>query len=148
MQDKDFRLSQIWRQNSIPVLYLQGKGASLLLRLPYAVGNREWIKGDGRKNPVWEKDQKCWQIPKAWFERIIRQSLARHRKIYVVQPFNPNEKCAPACWNAVGAECECSCMGKNHGSGNPVGKWHVVSETLAVRWGSNDYSCRLLTPNT
>lgn len=145
MNDKDPRLLQIWNQKSIPVVYRRGKGSPLLLRLPYAEDNRTWLKNEHRNDPEWLKDQKCWQAPKAWFERIIRQALVRYRRTYVIQPFNPHEKCAPACWNAVGAECECSCMGANHGSGNPVGKWHIVSETLAVKWGPKQYSCRLLT---
>lgn len=35
-------------------------------------------------------------------------------------------------------------MGQNHGSGNPQGKWHIVSETFAVKWKEREYSCRLL----
>jgi len=146
VNDKDPRLLQIWNQKAIPVLYRRGKGLPLFLRLPYANDNRTWLKDEHKKEPEWLKDQKCWQVPKAWFEGIIRQALTRYQKIYVIQPFNAQEKCAPACWNAVGAECECSCMGANHGSGDPIGKWHVVSETLAVRWGPKQYSCRLLTP--
>ena len=146
MTDKDSRLLQIWDQSATPVLYRRGTGHPLLVRLPFAAGNRAWLKGERRKDPIWHKAEKYWEVPKAWFEALIRQALARYKRVYVIQPFNPQEKCAPACWNAVGAECECSCMGENHGSGNPAGKWHVVSETLAVKQGPKQYSCRLLTP--
>ena len=146
MNDKDTRLLQIWNQKLIPVLYRREKGMPLLLRLPYAEDNRAWLKNEHKNQPEWLKDKKCWQVPKAWFERIIRRALVRFGRIYVIQPFNAQEKCAPACWNATGAECECSCIGANHGSSNPVGKWHIVSEALAVNWGPKQYSCRLLTP--
>ena len=146
MNKKDPRLLHIWGQKEIPVLYRPGSGKLLLVRLPYAVTNRPWLKGDHRNQPEWVAEHKCWQTPKAWFEDIVKRSLGKYRRIYVIQPFNTQEKCAPACWNALGAECECSCMGANHGSGNPSGKWHIVSETLAVQWGEKQYSCRLLVP--
>lgn len=144
--DKDPRLLEIWNQTSIPVLYRSGKGSPLLVRLPFSPQNRAWLKGDRSRDPIWHKSEKYWRVPKAWFEALIKEALIKYKKVYVIQPFNPMEKCAPACWHAVGAECECSCMGSNHGSGNPAGKWHVVSDTLAVSWGPKQYSCRLLTP--
>lgn len=148
MDKKDPRLIQIWKQNQIPVVYRPERGKPLLVRLPYAPTNRQWLKGDHRNQPDWIAEQKYWQTPKAWFEDIVKRALCRYGQIYVIQPFNAQEKCAPACWNALGVECECSCMGANHGSGNPVGKWHIVSETLAVSWGEKQYSCRLLIPAT
>ncbi|WP_438480858.1 hypothetical protein [Oleiharenicola lentus] len=35
-------------------------------------------------------------------------------------------------------------MGENHGTGNPVGCWHVVTETFAVEWSERKYACRLM----
>lgn len=146
VDEKDPRLLQIWNQQLVPVLYRRGKGVPLLVRLPFAKDNRGWLKAEHRNDPEWVKEQKYWQTPKSWFEGIIKNALLRYKSIYVIQPFNPDEKCAPACWHALGAECECSCMGANHGSGEPLGRWHVVSETLAVKWGPKQYSCRLLKP--
>ena len=146
MDKRDPRLLQIWSQTQIPVVFRSGKSKPLLVRLPFAQGNQIWLKSDHRIQPDWHPKQKCWQIPKSWFEDVIRRSLKRYARIYVIQPFSPQQKCAPACWHAIGAACECSCMGANHGSGNPDGKWHVVSETFAVRWDAREYSCRLLNP--
>jgi hypothetical protein len=143
--DHDPKLRRIWGQGRIPVVLRRGKGEPLRVRLPYAEANRAWLRGENRNKPQWNPRFKCWETPKSWFENLIRRALWIYESIYVIQPFNDNEKCAPACWNALGVECECSCMGKNHGSGNPQGKWHVVSDTLAVRWGPRQYSCRLLT---
>jgi hypothetical protein len=53
-------------------------------------------------------------------------------------------KCAPACLYAVGYHCECSCMGANHGTGHPGGRWHEVSDTFAFNWGPKQYACRLI----
>lgn len=141
---RDPQLRKVWWQTLVPVVYRQGHGKPLLVRLPFAETNREWLRNDKRNKPHWDPQYKCWEVPKAWFENLIRRLTHRFGSVYVVQPFNTNEKCAPACWNAVGIECECSCMGRNHGSSNPEGKWHVVSNTLAVQWGTKQYSCRLI----
>ena len=125
----------------------QGKSKPLLVKLPYSPNNKEWLKDERRNNPKWIPDYKCWEIPKSWFEEVVKKSIEKFGSSYVVQPYYTQQKCAPACWNAVGIECECSCMGQNHGTGNPVGKWHIVSETCAVNWGEKQYSCRLILPN-
>jgi hypothetical protein len=93
----------------------------------------------------WDNRYKCWLPPRSRFNDLIKRSTEEFGSIYVIQPFRTEEKCAPACWNALGADCECSCMGRNHGSGNPEGKWHVVADTFAVCWGDREYACRLLT---
>jgi len=144
MDQRDPKLLQVWSQTAIPVVFHR-KSKPLLIRLPFARTNRDWLKGDHRNQPEWLSSLKCWETPKSWFEDVIRRGLQKYGRVYVIQPFSAQQKCAPACWNAVGAECECSCMGANHGSGDPAGKWHVVSETFAVRWETREYSCRLLT---
>jgi len=136
-------LLRAWRQQSIPVLFRSGKAKPLLLRLPYAKDNRDWLHSDKRRNSLWNEQYKCWETPRARFDELIEKALARFKRVYVIQPVRRDQKCAPACWQAQGYECECSCMGNNHGSGSPSGDWHVVSETLAVQWGEKEYSCRL-----
>jgi hypothetical protein len=62
----------------------------------------------------------------------VDRSLAKYSKVYIIQPYREHEKCAPACQNAIGHECQCSCMGLYHGAGND-GSWFEVSETFATR---------------
>jgi len=144
MERQDPKLHEIWAQKTIPVVYRQGKSKPILLRLPYADNNRDWLKGEHKRDPKWTPKFKCWETPKSWFDDIIRRTLKRFGRVYVIQPYQEHQKCAPACWKATGFECECSCMGENHGSGNPAGKWHVVSETFAVQWNAREYACRLI----
>lgn len=146
MSDGDQSLRRIWNQTAIPVVLRGGSVAPLVVRVSFASDNREWLRDERRTKPQWIVQHKAWSIPKTWFEDTIRRALERYGKVYVIQPFRVNEKCAPACWHATGALCECSCMGANHGSGDPAGKWHVVSETFAVKVGPKEYSCRLLRP--
>jgi hypothetical protein len=139
----DIRLRKVWNQNGIPVILRRDSGL-LRLRLPFSNDNRNWLQSFGRTHPVWDKEKRCWETPKSWFNDLVRRSLEKYNKLYVIQPFRVQEKCAPACWNAEGHECNCSCMGENHGQGKMAG-WLVISDTFATRWHDTEIACRLLT---
>jgi hypothetical protein len=131
------RLVAVWQQQNIPVAWRSGgKGQPLLAKLPYRPDNRAWISSIGRNRPQWNAANKYWEIPKSWFNALVDRSLQRFGSIYVVQPFREQEKCAPACMNAKGHECQCSCMGANHGAGND-GSWferRYIARLSVLRW--------------
>jgi hypothetical protein len=124
------RLRRIWNQQVIPVLLRRGRGHRLRLRLPYDSGNRAWIRRERRANPEWDEQR--------------RFCLEKFGKVYIIQPYREQERCAPACWNALGDECQCSCMGEYHGMHSPAGQWKTVSDTFAVSWGDQALACRLV----
>ncbi len=158
MDAQDPRLRQIWEQQSVPVIFRQQQPSRVLIRLPFAaeVGaghrrarafsadNAKWLRGEHRHIPKWIPQFKCWKTPVSWFNDLIEQCLRRFGRVYVVQLHREQQKCAPACWNAVGFDCECSCMGAGHGAGHPGGRWYEVSDTFAYEWGPRKYACRLL----
>lgn len=144
MLTNEEKIKAIWRQNTIPVIFRKGKGHPLMLRLPYKEGNRAWLKNNRRNEPTWNKEKKCWDIPKSWFNDTVERCLRRFSKLYIIQPYREQEKCAPACWNAKGHECNCSCMGANHGA-EAEGNFFVVNDTFAVKWGDSQLASRLLT---
>lgn len=140
-------LKRIWNQARIPVVLRRaGKGKRLRVRLPYAETNRQWLQNGRRISPAWIAGPKYWELPKAWFNEFVERSLVRYGKVYIIQPYREQEKCAPACMNATGHECQCSCMGAHHGAGND-GSWFEVSDTFATRWGQEEIAYRLLTAN-
>jgi len=138
-------IERVWHQKMIPVVYRDGGSKPLLLRLPYAQGNYAWLRDNNRRKPEWDTKYKCWHTPKSWFNDIVDRCLFRFGKIYVIQPYREQEKCAPACWTAKGHECQCSCMGANHGSQNPAGVWFIASDAFAIKWHAQELACRLLT---
>lgn len=139
------RLRKIWRQTVVPVIYRQGKGKPLLIKLPYDSENKAWLQDGRRRKPKWNPQFKCWETPKAWFNDIVNRCLKAFGSVHIVQPYREQEKCAPACWNATGHECQCSCMGANHGSNSSGSKWLVVSDAFATRWHERELACRLMT---
>jgi hypothetical protein len=137
-------LKYVWEQERIPVVLRRtGKGLHLRIRLPYAETNRQWLQNGRRTRPVWIASEKYWELPKAWFNDFVERSLVKYGNVYIIQPYREQEKCSPACQNAVGHECQCSCMGLYHGAGND-GSWFEVSDTFATRWGDQELACRLL----
>jgi hypothetical protein len=143
-ESHDQHLAAIWRQKKIPVVFRRERPAPLLVKLPYAPNNRDWLRDDRHNIPDWNDQYKAWETPQAWFERNVRLCLRRYGACYVIQLYREKQVCAPACWNAQGIHCECTCMGENHGTGQPGGRWYEIDETLAVSWGVQRYSCRLV----
>ena len=146
MQEVDqARLKVVWSQSHVPVVLRRGgKGEKLRIKLPYSIDNRIFLQSLGRHNPVWVADQHCWETPKSWFNDFVGKALERYRSLYIIQPYREQEVCARACMEASGHECNCSCMGLNHGSGMH-GAWFEVADTFATRWGNRQLACRLLT---
>lgn len=143
MTDQIKEATAIWNQARVPVVYLPPKGP-IRVRLPYAEGNKEWLRDERRSRPKWNPTDKYWTLPRAWFDDFVSRTIERFGRVYVVQPFRVMEKCAPACWQAKGFQCDCSCMGGNHGSQSSEG-WREITETFAVRWGDSQLGCRLIT---
>jgi hypothetical protein len=144
LQTDAARLTDVWRQNRIPVLLRKGRGHKLMVKVPYADDNHAWLRNDRRARPNWNGQYKCWELPQAWFNDLVTRILARHSQLYIIQPYREQEVCAPACWNAEGHECQCACMGENHGSQRPGGNWFIVSETFATLWHDRELACRLM----
>lgn len=153
------RRLRIWKQTEVPVVLRRtGKRELLRARLPgkpkfdycrrtlvyLPIDQQAWLNTFGGRSPTWNEKHKCWELPKSWFNEFVNRCLERYGRVYIFQPYHLQEKCAPACQNAEGHECQCSCMGQYHGVGND-GTWFEVSETFATRWGDKMVACRLLT---
>ena len=140
------KLKMVWNQSSIPVVLRRGgKGQSLRVRLPKRPDNFEWLRNGQSIRPKWLADdqQWYWELPKRWFSDFVNRALVRYGKVYIIQPYREQEVCARACMEATGHECQCSCMGANHGAGIDE-SWFEVSEAFAVRSREPELACRLL----
>lgn len=138
-----------WSNAHIPIVVRSGiPGDKLTARLPYRLDNKLWLTSlaTGHRKPdvKWAPLPQAWKLPVTWLNRFVDQGLERYGRLYVVQPYREMEKCAPACRNAIGHDCQCSCMGANHGA-QDGGGWFDVSETFAFRWGPRSAAIRLMT---
>jgi len=140
--DQDLR--RVWNQTSIPVVLRRtGEGEKLRVRLPYGASNKAWLRGSHRMRPQWVAAGRYWELPKAWFNDFVDNALPRFGRLYVIQPYREEERCSPSCLRAEGHECECSCMGANHGIGNDR-SWFEITERFAARFGPKRLACRLM----
>jgi hypothetical protein len=136
----------VWFQYNLPVIY-RSKQGKILVKLPWRPDNKKWLRGEGGRRPEWKPEGKYWSCPRTWYDRVLRLSMARFGAAYTIRPVQNMSKCAPACWDAKGPDCHCSCNGENHGRGIEAGRrWNVISETLAVEWGPERLCCTLLLP--
>lgn len=136
--------TSIWNNGRISVVLRRGGSKSTRIRVPFSKNNREWLKNGPRKRePIWNKEKKYWELPASRFNEVVKMILNKYGKVYILQPYREKEVCSPSCINAEGFECQCSCLGANHGSGNHQG-WYEVTEALAVKYGKTKLGCRLL----
>lgn len=137
----------VWRNNKVPVVFKPTAPRDVMVHLPIIRSSaewfnyRDWLLGRGRKIR-WLQRYGAFELPRGRFDEVVGLVLAFYGSVYIIQESRPLEKCAPACWNAKGYDCECSCLGSNHGSGRDLE--HVISETCAFEWGERRLSCRLL----
>lgn len=137
-------LKEIWRQSLIPIIFRRSRPQSILVKLPPKIGNREWLRNQEKRKPEWNEQYQAWEVPQAWFERVVRLCLGRYKQSYVIQLRREVSVCASKCWEAQGLHCECSCLGEMHGGGAPGGRWYELSETFAIEYGEKKYAARLL----
>lgn len=152
-QSAPIDLRRVWKQDLIPVIVRKGAGHKLRVKLPgssetfderlRACAFLQAARPKGRQ-PDWLDQYGGWEVAQSWFSDLVDHSLARFGRLYIIQPYREQEKCASACMNAQGHECQCSCMGAHHGAGGPDGGWFEVSETFATRWGESHLACRLM----
>ena len=138
-------IPEIWGQKHTPVIYRPDEKGSLMLRLPYRDGNKAFLKGHKRFSPVWDPDKKFWSVPKAWFTELIETVVPVFGGAYVIQPHHAHEKCNASCQHAQRLECECSCLGRNHGRGGGASHRDVmgIEDAVVVPWKGRDLTIQL-----
>lgn len=142
MEITDEKFRQIWRQSNVPVIVRQEQPMPVLIHLPDSDKSEWWIPEGKRTTLSWNAQLECWETPRSWFNEMIQLSLKRYGDVQVVQLYRKIRKCVPACWNATGDDCECSCGGGNHGTRQPLAKGKTASDIFVFKSGSTEYACR------
>jgi hypothetical protein len=93
--DDDQKLRQVWNQLKIPVI-VRGSG-TVHLRLPWARDERDWLRGDHARHPLWVADKRHWVIPQKWLNKFVDRALHKYGQLYIIQPYREKETCTAAC---------------------------------------------------
>ena len=151
MQIQDMR--SLWKEVKMPILYRQGRGMRLKLRLsrPDQHVSELWPSDEYRflfrkkhHKPKWEFTKKHWELPYSWLDFVTKHIVSQKGALYLIQPCNSLQVCSRSCQEAQGFECECSCMGAQHGSNNIDFGWFEITDCFAVKSEGNELSCRLI----
>lgn len=132
------RLLQAWRQSEVPVIFRPSE-ANVLIKLPFSVDNRAWLSRGRQRRADWNPKFKCWELPRSAFNELARRIIDRYAQVILIQPYNPEQKCCHACQNAKGLDCECACMGKNHGQGCTDDPWYKITGAMRDSFEGREY---------
>ena len=141
----EMTIPQVWDQKRLPVIYRPDEKGNLMLRLPYREGNRAFLQGEKRFKPTWDVEKKYWSVPKSWFTELVESVVTVFGSAYVIQPHHANERCNASCQNARRLECECPCLGKNHGRGGRIDCDVRISDATVVPWRDHHLTVQQFT---
>jgi hypothetical protein len=105
--------------------------------MPYGDGtNRRWLHQElgSRIRPEWNKPHQRWEIARTHLYDLVVALADRFGVVDVFLEHSLTQVCDKRCREAVGDDCECSCVGEHHGGGSWLG-WAEVGETTLVRPG-------------
>ncbi len=139
-----------WNQRVIPVILRRKRSnegnPKLRIRLPECGSHYHLLKANpNNHNPVHIKNGDYWELPYSRLNSLVRILGDHYGKVILMQPVKHKQVCAKSCMDAGGFECECSCLGANHGSHNMDSSWYEVDDTYAVRYGEEEVSLKIIT---
>jgi len=104
------------------------------VRMPYAVGNRAFIHRTlgSSVRPDWNKLEKQWEIARQHMRDVVEALAERFGVVEVTIDFRSTSRCDIRCRDAEGDDCDCQCLGENHGGAAYWRSWQQVGETTLV----------------
>ncbi len=86
----------------------------VIAKIPAKKGNRRWLRKTVRvRSPQLDGDR--WTLPRSCLVRLVTGAVDRYGFIVLWRDMSRLSRCTRACLEAVGAECDCSCLGEHHG---------------------------------
>ena len=144
--------TEAWQQKDIPVIVRTrkrgGGNPKLRVRLPEYGDHYTLLKGTNKynRNPVEVPAKRYWEVAYRRLNGLVEILANFYGKVILIQPVREKQVCARKCMEATGFECECSCLGANHGAYNMDSSWYEVDDTYAVRHGSEYASLKIIAP--
>lgn len=86
----------------------------VIAKIPAQKGNRRWLHETVRiRSPQLKGDR--WSLPRSCLVRLVTAAVDRYGFIVLWRDMSKLSRCTRACLEAMGAECDCSCLGAHHG---------------------------------
>lgn len=107
-------------------------GHRLAVVMPFARGTRYWLRevcGPGTR-PEWDRGRGAWLVARPHFRKVVEALARRYGSCEVLVDHNVASMCGAWCRDAEGDECDCACMGENHGGQF----WHRAWTKISAEW--------------
>jgi hypothetical protein len=116
----------------VPMVWLPLQG-QVTAKIPARKGNFRWLHETlGIKSPELNGDR--WTLPRSCLVRLVTAAVDRYGFVVLWRDMSKLSRCTRACLEAVGAECDCSCMGAHHGQDS--GAWFErVGDAVVADFG-------------
>jgi len=114
--------------------------------IPYGDGsNRAWLLETlgPRIRPAWNKPDRRWEIARPHLRVLVTELAERFGEVDVYLEFSVTERRDSRCRDAQGDDCECSCLGENHGGAAYWKHWIPVGETTLIAPGRRQRHLRV-----
>jgi hypothetical protein len=90
------------------------KNGQVIAKIPPRKGNRRWLRESVRvRSPQLIGDR--WSLPRNCLVRLVTAAVDRYGFIVLWRDMSKLSRCTRACLEALGADCDCSCLGAHHG---------------------------------
>jgi hypothetical protein len=110
---------------------------NLRITTPFMDDNRAWFHQVLGNRAHVDSVGNVWEIARSHFKRSFFDALAeRFGAVEVTFETKESQKCTDECSGGNpdnAGECECICLGENHGGGD--GEWTHVGQSLLVQLG-------------
>ncbi|WP_433038601.1 hypothetical protein [Actinomycetospora sp. CA-053990] len=113
--------------------------------LPYLWGSRLHRAVGWRKRisiQMTRRGSVVWVVNRAYLDQVVEELLAHFSAVELLLDYNSRTVCDRRCQNARGSDCECSCFGNHHGSGDAGRGWVSISDTVVIK--NNTHRRRLV----
>jgi hypothetical protein len=76
-----------------------------------------------------------WKVSRNHSKVLLDGLVAMYRDVTLYSDYSVVAQCDTRCREAVGEDCECSCLGVDHGSGRMWRRWEIrVGETTILKF--------------
>jgi hypothetical protein len=118
----------------IPLVWLP-VDRQVVARTPAGEADLPWLRGTVCvRSPRLDADGR-WQLPRSCATRLVTAAIDRYGYVVLWRDMSRLSRCTKACLEAVGTECDCSCLGLHHGESAADGWFEAVGDVVVADLG-------------
>lgn len=106
----------------------------VIAKIPPRKGNRRWLHHTlGIRSPRLDDDR--WHLPRSCLIKLVTAAIDRFGYVAVFRDMSKLSRCTKTCLEAMGMECDCSCLGTHHGEANSENWFERIGDAVVADFG-------------